>query len=386
MDHCHTEKSSRDSRVGIFFEKKSGDKFKPRRNTCTNSMASHERKRKREEEKREEEKRNRESKEEEGEEEVSRRRRSSSPYSFRSSTSNAYHGFQITPTPRDVLGPVIDPFSIEFFKTLQGQEQADTLRIPDVHLAVNKRNHALIKIDVRYKDKAVKSFYVKLFADFRSGWYESGMVDFIQKHSPVIAGGKLGPISHGRCELKDPILGYDLLSELKMRTVSYCSITPSSGLTISNVESQHLISPITTYKWEVILESIRVMFNAFLRSLKSKENLFWFEHGDSNEANYLIDDDGSVRMIDFGNSSFGGYDESIRGDIYFSRNSKSHNGHRDCETFLRVLVRFFSVKLNGIDEKKRETLCSFFKEKLEKKSYVNIIDEFNDLCKQFMKT
>jgi hypothetical protein len=28
---CHTEKSSRDSRVGIFFEKKSGDKFKPRR-------------------------------------------------------------------------------------------------------------------------------------------------------------------------------------------------------------------------------------------------------------------------------------------------------------------------------------------------------------------
>ncbi len=31
-DHCHTEKLSRDSRVGIFFEKKSGDKFKPQRN------------------------------------------------------------------------------------------------------------------------------------------------------------------------------------------------------------------------------------------------------------------------------------------------------------------------------------------------------------------
>jgi len=59
-------------------------------------------------------------------------------------------------------------------------------------------------------------------------------------------------------------------------------------------------------------------FNAFLHSLKSKDNLFWFEHGDLNDANYLIDDDGTIRMIDFGNSSFGGYDKSIRDDIYFS--------------------------------------------------------------------
>jgi hypothetical protein len=318
---------------------------------------------------------------EEEEDAEKRRRLLSSPYSSRSSTSSLNLGYRITPTPRDVRLPNIDPFSIEFFRTLRGQENTLTLDIPDVYLAIDKANHALIKIDVRYQDSSLKSFFVKLFADFDSGWYESGMVDYIRKFSPEIAGGKLGPISYGRCELKDPILGRSLLSRLRMKTVSYCSITPFSGLSISDVESQQRRSPITTFKWDAILKSIRVMLNALTHSLRSPNYDFWFEHGDSNLDNYLFDDDGTIWMIDFGNSSFGGYDESIPGHFYFSPKSKHTNGHKDFKTLLQVLVKFFSLDLHGIDKEKRNTLCSFFREKL-KNGFAEIVHEFDEKLKE----
>ena len=148
------------------------------------------------------------------------------------------------------------------------------------------------------------------------------------------------------------------------------------------MESQQRHTPITTFKWEGILRSVQVLFNALTHSLRSPNDDFWFEHGDSNLDNYLFDDDGTIRMIDFGNSSFGGFDESIRGHFYFSQKSKRRNGHRDFETLLQVLVKFFSLDLHGINKEKRKVLCSFFKEKLEDTSYFEIVREFDEKLKE----
>jgi hypothetical protein len=327
----------------------------------------------------EEEEGKKERKREEERDAAKRRRLSSSPHSSYSSTSSLNLGYQITPTPREMRLPKIDPFSIDFFRTLKGQERALALDIPDVYLAANRDDHALIKVDVRYQDSSLRSFFVKLFADFRSGWYESGMVEFIRKYSPEIAGGKVGPISHGRCVLQDPILS--LLSGLRMKSVEYCSISPFSGLSVSIVKRLQKISPIATFKWEAMIESIRVLFVACTHSLRSPDEDFWFEHGDTNPENYLVDDDGTIRMIDFGNSSFGGFDQSIRGNFYYSPRTEIRNGHRDFETLLQVLVELFSLDLHGIDKEKRKTLCSFFREKL-KSAFADIVHEFDEKLKE----
>ena len=99
--------------------------------------------------------------------------------------------------------------------------------------------------------------------------------------------------------------------------------------------------------------------------------------------NYLFDDNGMIRMIDFGNSTFGGYDENIGGQFYYSQMpiKVCQNGHRDFKTLLQVLVHFFSLDLHGIDKEKRNSLCSFFRKMLDS-DFADIVCEFDEKLKE----
>jgi len=318
-----------------------------------------------------------EEKEKEGEEEKhdevkrKRKRRKQETGSSRSTRSKLGLGIQIKPDMEDENRAKVDPFDIRTFQQLKGHETSRFLRFPRIPLKKNEKSHALVMVEVVYQNRTTNIFYVKLFSDFEAGWYESGMVGKILEYAPEIAAGKVAPISHGRCLLGD----HHFVNHLQMGEVAYYSITPSSGDSISFLEGmEKLGTPIITFKWESIIEGIRIMLGALTRS--SKSNVFWFVHGDSNEENFLFDKDGTVRMIDFGSSIFCGLDVQIRGRFHFSRKTNQVNGTRDFETLLNVLIRFLALKHEGIDENHRNQIRSFFVKKLHSHSFETIYEEF----------